>query len=1654
MFPLIRDIIDVPVVETVVRLDDAGNPARGGVLAGEFVITRQVERNLMVIAESIKEGVGRGHFLIGPYGSGKSHFLSYLSIVLAGEARLSGTSCPLAKAARGKRFFPVRVSLVKVRGETRLEEALLGVAETELVRAGQKISLTAKSRFLEHVDCAIRVVDAGGMDSYLKRKNFPVWEELKKDRDRAAVAAWGYVKSLSGCPALPDIGPESLLQDIVRASRALGFEGVVIVIDELSEFLRSKRSGNHLSEDARYLQLLGEFAKTQPFWIVASLQEAIEQAGDIERGVLAKIKDRYPATLSLGESHIRDLIEGRIIRKRDGARDVVRSVWRRFCECIPSFKTDFEDFYRVYPLHPSTIEYLEGLSPLLSAHRGVVDFIVTQIRGDTGRAVTGVLDSTVDRLVTADAIYSHFGDRIRNDDRYAPFDTLVKADIEMAIQKKISDDSDRLLARRACDVLILNEIAALERPKTVSELAAILLSVISDASPEANEEYLSDVILKPIAAESLFLRHEGAKKVGDGVFRVSLKRESRGLLEREIKVRLADLKDTDSRPARAAIESVSLEIPVRETLEGAHPEFVVQWCGTGRRGIFLWAGAVSPAESGFLINKGNYDFAIALGLLRSESPDGEKYPDRVIEWIPSWNDEEVALIRRYYAIKMTESGELVERAVRQEARDALEGMKDMLVRTIESGFRRGKFFWRGAETTSCSVTGTVGFIEKHASFPVIQAMKQIHPRFLEVAPQVDFVSRRALMPLVDAIIVPGRVSMAAARKNGTRTMIEGVLIPMGFARVDGPSYVMQLDSSQSVLAREVLDRAHEHPKVSDLVSDLKRGPFGLSSEMAQLAIVALVRGGMLDLKKDGRRIPATIVGFEHVDDADEIGAGELLSAELRDRLFEDRELARGLDAGSFSLSSQRDAWERLLAVRARFETHVAETLPRLLSISQYPVFDSFDFEKIRTAIERGFDAVRGVHESQGASKGLGKYLSSGRPDLAELLGIADAAWVFVDRDAERVVHIARYLADMPPAECMPKEISDALADIETGFSGLTESVVEGRTADITVAFDRFWEMYSVWYAECHRRAFAREHFEPLHKLKESDEWKALSVASSISGIHLVDSSKAVGALIDAAMSSRCTASLSAELKFRAKCCCGFVPDVEVVLPSEKGIKAQVLAGLSEALSALREPQIMERLVARLAVIRDIDPVKSERLEKIFHLIREGCTVRDFISHLTPEIGSLLSEALERVVSVIGRDVEGLVERLSGRRLPPKRIRGIFEEWLGDPGEGDVVVEIHRGSETTCTEDEGLAGWVSDHGFDESAARLALVISPDAKAAGEGVRVSVGNERLKRMVEVSGLAHMSVNECMALFLKEERSEAFALEVARRVANHVVEGSRPEPEKPVKSGFANAERWCASILEATVPICEGPAQCVLKNESRRISAVSFIREHFERHAFPCENEVARLCAVAAAEVAKRDALFASLPPPDFKFDDLLVRYPDAAFIFIDAASFALLADFGALTGRILKMKQNSESWFRVSGATTAAWQEIVFGTSDVGAIAAVFRMRGVRYAGDADFARGRARLKEDSGCGPLWIRLGFVDRLIHSTVMPLFRIHEEAAREFTEVMTDIEPAVRGRSRVVLLSDHGFSEVKNAPGGSRYRHDPSNVADAVSAVISFER
>jgi hypothetical protein len=347
----------------------------------ELVLTGDVTRSLDAVLEAARGPAGAGFLLVGHFGSGKSHFLAALAELLSEPAR-----------ARELRGWDARAR--------------------ELARAARP-SLPVTVPLVEYR------AEANLEDVVWRR----AWQALGREPPPSASdrgAAWG---------------------GLLAAARESGRAGLALLVDELSEFLRAKR-GAALTEDLRFLQFLGEWARQGPVVVVGALQESLDEVASVSERELARIRDRYPVRLGLSMRHVEDLVRGRLVPLRPGAGEEVERVHRRLRSAFPDWQVTPERFHACYPLHPDTLELLDGLRFLFSQQRGVVDFICRQLRGDAGAGIAAWQERPAEDLLCPDRVYDHFAGRLRERVETARLAETVVPYYERTAGALLSDPAD------------------------------------------------------------------------------------------------------------------------------------------------------------------------------------------------------------------------------------------------------------------------------------------------------------------------------------------------------------------------------------------------------------------------------------------------------------------------------------------------------------------------------------------------------------------------------------------------------------------------------------------------------------------------------------------------------------------------------------------------------------------------------------------------------------------------------------------------------------------------------------------------------------------------------------------------------------------------------------------------------------------------------------------------------------------------------------------------------------------------------------------------------------------------------------------------------------------------------------------------------------
>jgi hypothetical protein len=405
---------DIRAMGFVVKLRELeANSEEVEQLVRDYVVTPAVEKELPRILDDMKQVFDRGEeygrFIHGSFGSGKSHFMTMLSLLVEGAQPAWKKFRPVlnahrdAKVSKGAEaadheawltkagLLVVRIHMLSVRGRsTGFDRAVYEGFNAALKRRGK-----APFEFL-NVEAIFEEVRREA-----KEYGDVVWKRLEAEsivgsrEDFEGIAAgsiqakerfartWLKYKGRDAADAGIDPRWSEGLKRMAEHAKAQGFGGIVLMIDEFLLWLAEK-SGQEFVKEIHDLSLVvdhdGGQRRTPIFVFVArqrNLQEFYPDLVDeskIHEHIDHQLK-RFETT-KLQDVELRHIVRGRVLRPKDveAVRAAVSSLSERHQKVLPALLAggDIDYLRDVYPFHPALIEMLVDVTSLMQRERSAL----------------------------------------------------------------------------------------------------------------------------------------------------------------------------------------------------------------------------------------------------------------------------------------------------------------------------------------------------------------------------------------------------------------------------------------------------------------------------------------------------------------------------------------------------------------------------------------------------------------------------------------------------------------------------------------------------------------------------------------------------------------------------------------------------------------------------------------------------------------------------------------------------------------------------------------------------------------------------------------------------------------------------------------------------------------------------------------------------------------------------------------------------------------------------------------------------------------------------------------------------------------------------------------------------------------------------------
>jgi len=388
--------------------------------AGTYVVTEALadafDQSLALVAGALRDGRSKATYLHGSFGSGKSHFMAMLSLLLSGHE--SAWRNPAFHALRQKFDFVGKKKLCQLSfhmiGAQSLEEKIFSsyVALVEERHPDATIpGLFADEKLF---DDARRLLENMGEEKFFAALGGPKkgWGKVTEgwDRERfdlvvestdpkereklfSALARSWFQSSVSEARHYIDL--DTGLAVLARHAGELGYDGVVLFLDELILWLSHRASDsswlhNEVQKMVKLVEAQESDRRIPIVSFIARQRDLAEMVGKIHTGAEnARLHDslnhwegRYD-TITLGDQNLPEIVEKRILRpKDDGAKVALGAAFESLRNSAGgAWNTlvggqDSAAFRKLYPFSPALVDALVALSNSLQRERTAIKLLM------------------------------------------------------------------------------------------------------------------------------------------------------------------------------------------------------------------------------------------------------------------------------------------------------------------------------------------------------------------------------------------------------------------------------------------------------------------------------------------------------------------------------------------------------------------------------------------------------------------------------------------------------------------------------------------------------------------------------------------------------------------------------------------------------------------------------------------------------------------------------------------------------------------------------------------------------------------------------------------------------------------------------------------------------------------------------------------------------------------------------------------------------------------------------------------------------------------------------------------------------------------------------------------------------------------------------
>lgn len=319
----IKELFNFEDIQQVVAIGNIENEQE---MVEKFVISPNLKEDLLEFLEYLKGNKPEKNTsvdVIGNYGTGKSHLLTFLSLILSN---------------------PEMVQYIQ---DEDLKEEFAAIDKEFLV---VKYELPGQDKSLESIF------------------QYRVKKQLKDN----------YGVDISDID-INEKDPKELVEEILlKIKEKYPNKGLIVIFDEYSDFLKSKESFKQ-NRDLQFTRQIAECSKNQDFILMLSMQEYIFSNPEYKdkADLINKIEKRF-LKFNITSENIEDIIAKRMVTKTPNQVEELKNQFETIKDKFPNIAVEEDRYINLFPVHPYLIEMLSRLT--LFENRSILMFISDQTK--------------------------------------------------------------------------------------------------------------------------------------------------------------------------------------------------------------------------------------------------------------------------------------------------------------------------------------------------------------------------------------------------------------------------------------------------------------------------------------------------------------------------------------------------------------------------------------------------------------------------------------------------------------------------------------------------------------------------------------------------------------------------------------------------------------------------------------------------------------------------------------------------------------------------------------------------------------------------------------------------------------------------------------------------------------------------------------------------------------------------------------------------------------------------------------------------------------------------------------------------------------------------------------------------------------------------